>query len=120
MAEISVLPPWNSPMARRNTSSPLPEDPFDANDLPVIHDWRNARARQTARRASRARESSRRRRLVDPATCDRDYTSAELEFMLAMHEYKRGSGRMYPTWSEVLGVLQGLGYEKPDDDGSVI
>lgn len=32
--------------------------------------------------------------------------------MLAMNEYKRSSGRMFPTWSEVLEVLQGLGYEK--------
>jgi hypothetical protein len=29
-----------------------------------------------------------------------------------MEEYKRRSGRMFPTWSEVLEVLQGLGYEK--------
>ena len=34
--------------------------------------------------------------------------------MLAMNEYKRSSGRMFPTWSEVLEVLQGLGYEKID------
>ena len=32
--------------------------------------------------------------------------------MLAMNEYKRRSGRMFPTWSEVLEVLQGLGYQK--------
>jgi hypothetical protein len=32
--------------------------------------------------------------------------------MMAMNEYKRRSGRMFPTWSEVLEVLQGLGYEK--------
>ncbi len=31
---------------------------------------------------------------------------------MAMNEYKRTSGRMFPTWSEVLEVLQGLGYEK--------
>jgi hypothetical protein len=35
-----------------------------------------------------------------------------MEFMMAMNEYKRRSGRMFPTWSEVLEVLQGLGYEK--------
>jgi hypothetical protein len=53
-----------------------------------------------------------RRRFVDPTTSEREYTEAELEFMLAMNEYKRSSGRMFPTWSEVLEVLQGLGYEK--------
>ena len=32
--------------------------------------------------------------------------------MLAMKEYKQRSGRMFPTWSEVLEVLRELGYEK--------
>ena len=32
--------------------------------------------------------------------------------MLAMNEYKHKSGRMFPTWSEVLEVLRSLGYEK--------
>jgi len=49
---------------------------------------------------------------VDPTTCERDYSQAELEFMLAMNEYKHKSGRMFPTWSEVLEVLRHLGYEK--------
>jgi hypothetical protein len=53
-----------------------------------------------------------RRRFVDPTTSEREYTEAELEFMLAMNEYKRSSGRMFPTWSEVLEVLQRLGYQK--------
>jgi hypothetical protein len=49
---------------------------------------------------------------VDPTTFERDYAPAELEFMQAMQEYKQWSGRKFPTWSEVLEVLQGLGYEK--------
>ena len=53
---------------------------------------------------------------MDPATCDRDYSLAELEFMQAMQEYMRSSGRMFPTWSEVLEVLRDLGYAKPDRD----
>jgi hypothetical protein len=63
-----------------------------------------------------ARQVSGRRRFVDPTTCERDYSKAELEFMLAMNEYKKKSGRMFPTWSEVLEVLRGLGYEKPTAD----
>ena len=65
-----------------------------------------------ARRASAARAASTRRRMIDPTTCDRDYTAAELEFMAAMQEYKRRSGRAFPTWSEVLEVIQSLGYAK--------
>ena len=68
-----------------------------------------------ATRAAEARSLTGRRRLVAPTTCERDYTAAEMEFMQAMHEYKRKSGRMFPTWSEVLEVLQALGYEKAAD-----
>jgi hypothetical protein len=53
-----------------------------------------------------------RRRQIDPTTCERDYTLAEIEFMNAIEEYKRTSGRMFPTCSEVLEVLLKLGYEK--------
>ena len=32
--------------------------------------------------------------------------------MTAMDDYKRRSGRMFPTWSEVLEVIRDLGYRK--------
>jgi len=76
-------------------------------------EWMDAKATRQAQRAAAARGASKRRRFVDPTTCERDYSAAELEFMLAMNEYKQKSGRMFPTWSEVLEVLQSLGYEKP-------
>lgn len=78
-------------------------------------DWTNGKASAQATRAAQARQVSGRRRLVDPTTCDRDYNTAEVEFMQAMQEYKQKSGRMFPTWSEVLEVLQTLGYEKRDE-----
>ncbi|MGQ0636042.1 MAG: hypothetical protein ACT4QC_15635 [Planctomycetaceae bacterium] len=53
-----------------------------------------------------------RRRQIDPTTCERDYTPEEIEFMRAMDEYKRRAGRQFPTWSEVLEVLKGLGYKR--------
>lgn len=53
-----------------------------------------------------------RRRQIDPTTCERDYTPEEIEFMRAMDEYKRKSGRQFPTWSEVLEVLKALGYKR--------
>jgi hypothetical protein len=58
------------------------------------------------------RQKVNRRRQIDPTTCERDYTEQEVEFMNAMDEYKRKSGRMFPTCSEVLEVLRGLGYVK--------
>jgi hypothetical protein len=75
-------------------------------------EWINRRATDQATRAATARQLSGRRRFVDPTTCEREYSEAEMEFMLAMNEYKRRSGRMFPTWSEVLEVLRALGYEK--------
>jgi hypothetical protein len=74
--------------------------------------WTNRRASEQATRAANARQVSGRRRFVDPTTSERQYSEAEMEFMMAMNEYKRSSGRMFPTWSEVLEVLQRLGYEK--------
>jgi len=75
-------------------------------------EWANRRASEQATRAAKARQTSGRRRFVDPSTCERDYSQAELEFMLAMNEYKHKSGRMFPTWSEVLEVLKALGYKR--------
>ena len=37
---------------------------------------------------------------------------AERELMEAVREYKARSGRQFPTWTEVLEVLEGLGYRK--------
>ncbi len=77
-------------------------------------DWTDRKATAQALRAATARNASGRRRFVDPTTCDREYSVAEREFMQAMQEYKHRSGRMFPTWSEILEVLRDLGYEKTD------
>ena len=53
---------------------------------------------------------TRRRQLVGPATCERNYDSAEIEFMQAVEQYKRSSGRRFPTCSEMLAVVRSLGY----------
>lgn len=81
----------------------VPEEFLDKSDQ---------RAVIRAQRAANARRSSGRRRLVDPATCERDYSTAEIEFMQAMHAYKKASGHPFPTWGEVLAVSLKLGYRK--------
>lgn len=75
-------------------------------------EWDNPLARERSTRAAYKRRDSGRRRMIDPTTCDREYTAAELQFMNAMQAYKVKSGRMFPTWGEVLEVLEGLGYTK--------
>jgi hypothetical protein len=57
-------------------------------------------------------EKTERRRQVDPTTCEKEYSKDEIDFMQAMDLYKRANRRPFPTWSEVLEVLQSLGYRK--------
>jgi hypothetical protein len=64
------------------------------------------------RRSLERRAKVSRRRQIDPTTCERDYSPDEIEFMGALDEYKRTSGRMFPTCSEVLEVIKSLGYVK--------
>jgi len=64
------------------------------------------------RREGTRREKVERRRQIDPTTCERDYSADEIEFMKAMDDYKRKSGRQFPTWSEVLEVVRSLGYKR--------
>ena len=61
------------------------------------------------------RRKGHRRRQIDPTTCEREYTDHEIEFMHALDEYKRLSGRMFPTCSEILEVLHKIGYRKVAD-----
>ncbi len=60
----------------------------------------------------RSANRTERRRQIDPTTCERDYSADEVEFMKAMDDYKRRSGRSFPTWSEVLEVVRALGYHR--------
>ena len=66
--------------------------------------------RETGGEVSLERRKVQRRRQIDPTTCERDYTDEELAFMKAMDDYKRRSGRMFPTCSEILEVLRSIGY----------
>lgn len=58
------------------------------------------------------RRKKQRRRQIDPTTCEREYSDDEVLFMHAMDAYKRSSGRMFPTCSEILEVVASLGYTK--------
>lgn len=96
-AEALVLTDRRATADRRKSSTDRRE-----KDIPVP-----VERRKLERRAKVAR-----RRQIDPTTCERDYSVDEVEFMSALNEYKRTSGRMFPTCSEILEVIRGLGYEK--------
>ena len=93
--------PLDTKPSRRESDRRKPADRRVA-DVPVA----------VERRTIERRAKVNRRRQIDPTTCERDYSPAEVEFMSALDEYKRTSGRMFPTCSEVLEVLLKLGYEK--------
>ena len=87
----------------------LADPSLDAIPTEKHADRAHPASRHTGRpRASRCAQA----RHEDPPGCDPVIPAAELEFMQAMQQYKRTSGRMFPTWSEVLEVVRGLGYEK--------
>ncbi len=39
-------------------------------------------------------------------------TAEQFEFVMAIEAYKKVNKRLYPTWTEVLEVIQQLGYRK--------
>jgi hypothetical protein len=93
------------------------------SDEQIATDRRGKDRRGTERRAEKVevpverrkierREKVVRRRQIDPTTCERDYSDDEVEFMNAIEQYKRTSGRMFPTCSEMLEVVRSLGYSK--------
>ena len=54
------------------------------------------------------------RRLSDDrrAAEEGEMTPEQFEFVMAIETYKKVNKRMYPTWTEVLEVVQQLGYRK--------
>jgi hypothetical protein len=70
------------------------------------------------RRQGVRRVKVQRRRQIDPPTCERDYNDDEIEFMHALDAYKRTSGRMFPTCSEILEVIRNLGYVRVSQSAS--
>lgn len=73
---------------------------------------KEADRRKEAKPVVKEKRDVNRRRQIDPTTCERDYSDDEVEFMQALDAYKRKHGRMFPTCSEILEVLRGLGYQK--------
>ena len=101
MADPTPTPPG------QDAVTPAGDFPNDRRKrvIPVATDRR-------AQNAAEKRKKSERRRLIDPTTCERDYSDDETDFMKAMDRYKRDNRRPFPTWSEVLEVMRSLGYRK--------
>ncbi len=65
--------------------------------IPVAHERRSG----IDRRASQGKRAG-----------EYDLDADTLEFVQAVHRFKEESGRSFPSWSEILGILKSLGYEK--------
>lgn len=92
------------------------EDRRGTADRRSTEDRRQANVPVAVERRAAPRRKVQRRRQIDPTTCERDYNNEEIEFMRALDEYKRASGRMFPTCSEILEVIRSLGYQKAASD----
>ena len=88
--------------------------------LPGAGEDRTTPCYGSARRAERARHAAYSRRpearrwqpAMPPHLAKLAPVDAEDEFSRAMRDYCQASGRLFPTWSEVLEVLQSLGYRR--------
>ncbi len=101
-----------STAGRNGTKTPVMDRRSNSDRRKTTEKRRKNEPVAKERRTMQRRAKVNRRRQIDPTTCERDYTPEEIEFMSAMDDYKRTSGRMFPTCSEVLEVIKNLGYEK--------
>ena len=95
----------------------VPVDRRSAKERRKGTDRRQESEPVTVERRKSERRKVQRRRQIDPTTCERDYTDDEIEFMQALDAYKRASGRMFPTCSEILEVIRDMGYVRVSRDG---
>ncbi len=48
-----------------------------------------------------------------------EMTEEQFEFLMAVDEYKRVNKRPFPSWTEVLDIIQALGYRKVADRSDI-
>ncbi|MDA1193850.1 MAG: hypothetical protein O2894_01560 [Planctomycetota bacterium] len=98
MDEPASQPP-EPPAADRRAGADRRGPDRRVRDVPVKVDRRKGDER---------RKGPRRKRSMNQYDLEADV----LEFIGAIGRFKERSGRPFPTWSEVLAILKGLGYEK--------
>ena len=71
-------------------------------DVPVAHD----------RRSGRDRRAEAERRTPGRRGGEYELDAETLEFIHAVNAFKEKSGKSFPTWSDILGILRELGWER--------
>ena len=82
------------------------------SELDGSNAFTNRRASEQATRAVNARNVSGRRRFVDPTTCEKDYSQAEMGFMSAMQDYKNSVGECSLRGAKCSRLSRVLGTKK--------
>jgi len=88
-----------SPEADRRSAADRRQGDRRKDEVPVDLDRRAGAERRSGPRRKRSMNQY-------------DMSEDVLEFINAIRRFKDVSGRSFPTWSEVLGILRDLGYEK--------
>ena len=73
---------------------------------------RSSTERRETSGLERRRGPGRRRSDDRKAAEEGEMTAEQFEFCMAIETYKRVNKKMFPTWTEVLEVIQHLGYRK--------
>lgn len=73
----------------------------------------NHRRSELSRISARKKRSTSKNGKGYPVTSDRQYSSDECEYLMAVEEFQANTGRRFPTACEYLSVAKKLGYEKP-------
>jgi hypothetical protein len=60
----------------------------------------------------RRRGPGRRRTDERRAAEEGEMTEAQFEFLMTVNEYKKVNDRPFPTWTEVLDIIEAMGYRK--------
>jgi hypothetical protein len=79
--------------------------PFEGSEKRIVQ-------RRTDSGLERRRGPGRRRSDDRRSAEEGEMTTEQFEFVMAIETYKKVNKRMYPTWTEVLEVINQLGYRK--------
>ena len=84
----------------------------DAEESGYVGSERRITGERRATGLERRRGPGRRRSDDRKAAEEGEMTAEQFEFVMAIEMYKKVNKRLYPTWTEVLEVINQLGYRK--------
>jgi hypothetical protein len=106
-------PPPPAPEGAKGAEDAAAADRRAGRDRRAGADRRRAQVPvERERRAGERRASPDRRDTAGKRGGEYDLDPDILEFIAAVNAFKERTGKVFPTWSDLIGVLRGLGWEK--------